>query len=187
MLNMRFFFYLWGDTVILILLCLLMTCGFTENERWPIRIYIQGIPIISDVSPDEIAAITLVEQAIQEYALTHPINTTSTKGIFFVRDPNQPMPEYCKGNSCDHCCADKWKDYPRINKTPERYPGLGYAGMTGVHIYISRIGPHLNESSLLDLLVHERVHEITGLGDTSTHQQITQEIKEIVYRIKGAE
>jgi len=143
---------------------LVVSCGEEKDETWPPLAFVEGAPIISDITAEEIEAVTYIEQGIRQVALMPEwlgVNPGCSRGIFFVRYPDQKLPRMCRPTSgCSPNCVDRWHEYPAMNGIPERVPGEGYSGMAGIHLYISRIGDRTEPGVLWALLAHERAHEI---------------------------
>jgi len=163
--------YQWKSVASFAFLVAVLACS-PSIEQWAPRAFVEGVPVASDLEPDEIDALSALGKAC---ARLFPERALPT--VIFVRSPNQKVPEVCKGPGCAGECADTWAEYPDVMDPEPRVPSEGYSGLeTGGYVFVSRIGPR--KDALMSLLVHEFAHWFCGCGHGPEHDAMEKTLWE---------
>ena len=177
--------------VLSLLACVLVfsLCGKME-ERWPLTCYVSDVAVCSDITQEEIDVLTATMRTYREFAISTKwagdIMLPVSQCVFFVRYPEQEIPEICRKRSgcMFESCVDRWVDLPNLFYTPVKLPDHGYGGYCGCeHIFVNRYGQ--KEKLLIPLVAHEFAHAVSGWADGDPRlkdltNSVTKRIKEIL-------
>ena len=153
------------------------SCGHSlVDESWPALSYVNTVsgsmPIMTDIQPEEVCAVKAVEKAFQDLKQNDAqygfLRQDIKGGYLFIRNSDQIIPRICEPWSAEHPktqCVNTWKDVPKIWDVAERVPGEGYSGMYAHYVFVSRIGIRAPFYVLLNLVSHERGHEVSQWKD----------------------
>jgi len=156
---------------IYLLLASCLCCGDSMDE-WDPKLYVEGIPVVTDVTEEEVSELTVLGKAVRKV-----FGDVEMPKVLFVREPDQKVPEICKGPGCSGECADRWNEYPDVMDPEPRVAGEGYSGLQhGDYVFISRIGDRVTK--LRSLLIHEFTHWICDCGHGDMFDVTEKALKE---------
>ena len=154
----------------ILLIAFALNCGDSEEE-WGVVSYVQGLPVCSSLTAEEIKSVTALSKALSEMkADVYPwIKHPPDHCLVVVRSYDDPIPEVCRKRSgcLIRKCADRWRDLPEVVGLPTK-DGIAYSGFCGgEHVIVSHYG---TDTKFHHLLAHEYMHAVTGWGDSSPYK-----------------
>ena len=147
------------------LLFVVLSCG-SDSDEWAILSYVEGWPVCSDLTQDDLEVITKVVHSFDQTCSLPQYSSLKrflppSDCLLVIRHLQQRIPPICKRVIFGYGirCARTWGGLPDIVGIPPSDPAIGYRGInTEGFVMVANFGPH--RERFWHVSIHEYAHTL---------------------------